>query len=90
MSVELGVIATIAAIVFSYLGYRKGANDELKKEGNDSGTFRSDLKYIRERTDDVYLEQKDIKRSFNGFSERLVRVEESSKQAHKRLDGMSK
>lgn len=90
MNVELGVIATVASIVFAYLGYRKGVKDECRKEGVDSGSLRTDLKYIRERTDDVYLEQKDIKRSFTDFSERLVRVEESSKQAHKRLDSMEK
>lgn len=90
MSVELGVIATIASMAFGYLGYRKGINDECRKEGSDSGSLRTDLKYIRERTDDVYLEQKDIKRSFTDFSERLVRVEESAKQAHKRLDNIDK
>lgn len=90
MNIELGIIATISGILFAYLGYRKGVIDEYKKKGTNEGTLKSDIKYIRERTDDVYLEQKDMKRSFNEFSERLVRVEESAKQAHKRIDSIDK
>lgn len=88
MNVEIGIIATLIGISLSYLGYRKGVLDEYKKKGEHQGNISTDIKYIREKTDDVLLEQKDIRRSLDGYSERLVRVEESSKQAHKRIDGI--
>lgn len=48
--------------------------------------MQSDISYIKNRTDDVLLEQKDTNKSINALSERVTRVEESAKQAHKRID----
>lgn len=84
--VLIGLAGTVCGIVFSYLGYQKGLKTESKKEGEEDGSLKSDTQYIKRRIDDVLLEQKDTNKSINSLSERVTRVEESSKQAHKRLD----
>lgn len=82
----IGTAGTICAIVFGYAGYRKGLKTDFYKEGSNDGTLKSDTQYIKRRIDDVLLEQKDTNKSINSISERVTRVEESSKQAHKRID----
>lgn len=82
----IGVVGTICGIVFGYAGYKKGLKTDIYKEGNEDGTLRSDTQYIKRRIDDVLLEQKDTNKSINALAERVTRVEESSKQAHKRID----
>lgn len=82
----IGCAGTIFGIVFGYIGYKKGLQKECKEDGQDSGELKADTEYIKRRIDDVLLEQKDTNKSINSLSERVTRVEESSKQAHKRID----
>lgn len=52
--------------------------------------IQSDNQYIKRRVDDISLDQKDINKRLDQLGERLTRVEESSKQAHKRIDTIYK
>ena len=76
--------AACASILFGYFGYRRGVNKDCK----DDGALKNDTEYIKRRIDDVLLEQKDTNKSINALAERVTRVEESAKQAHKRIDGL--
>jgi hypothetical protein len=82
----LGAVGTISGVLFGYLGYKKGLMKDAYGEGNNDAALRSDTQYIKRRIDDVLLEQKDTNKSINALAERVTRVEESSKQAHKRID----
>lgn len=86
----IGAGAAVCSILFGYLGYQQGLKKDSYKEGNDNGTLRADTQYIKRRIDDVLLEQKDTNKSINILNERVTRVEESSKQAHKRIDRIEK
>lgn len=46
----------------------------------------ADIQYIKRRVDDVLLEQKDTNKTLDAHAERIARVEEAVKQAHKRID----
>lgn len=82
--VVITAVAALAGIVFGWLGYRRG----VSRDCQDEGALKSDTEYIKRRIDDVLLEQKDTNKSINALAERVTRVEESSKQAHKRIDGL--
>jgi len=77
---------TICGIIFGYVGYLKGLRKEFKSEGKEDGELKANTEYIRRRVDDVLLEQRDLNKTMNNHAERLTRVEESVKQAHKRID----
>lgn len=82
----VGIVGTIAGMIFGYIGYQKGLKDENKKIGSIDGMLNTDIQYIKKRTDEVLLEQKDTNRTMTTISERLTRVEESTKAAHHRVD----
>ena len=82
----LGVVGIISGVLFGYVGYQKGFKQESLQEGEEDGTLKADTRYIIRRVDDILLEQKDTNKSINLLAERVTRVEESAKQAHKRLD----
>lgn len=84
--VLLGAVGTVCGVVFGYVGYQKGVKKDSYKDGNKDGNMKSDIQYIKRLMEDVLLEQKDINKSVNNLTERITRVEESSKQAHKRID----
>jgi len=89
----IGVCGTICGIIFGYVGYKRGEKKDTyadKKdtyyEGSKDGELMADTQYIKRRIDDVFLEQRDTNKSITTLSERVTRVEESAKQAHKRID----
>ncbi|GAE89545.1 hypothetical protein [Acetivibrio straminisolvens] len=82
----IGVTGTVCGIIFGYVGYKKGLQKESSENGREAGALKSDMEYIKRRIDDVLLEQKDTNKSVNALAERVSKVEESAKQAHKRID----
>ena len=67
MEINLGVVATVCSILFGYLGYSKGQKDEYKKNGKSEGILNTDIQYIKKRTDEVLLEQKDTNKKYISF-----------------------
>jgi peptidoglycan hydrolase CwlO-like protein len=82
----VGAISAICAIVAFFINRGK---DKYEK-GNDDGNIRGDIKYMRNSFDDLRLDVKEVSRKQDALSERLVRVEESTKSAHKRIDTLEK
>lgn len=79
-------LSGLLGIILGIIGATRTLKQNSKSEGQTEGTFKADLAYIKKRTDDVLLEQKDTNRNLSIITERLVRVEESTKAAHKRMD----
>lgn len=52
----------------------------------DASKLQGDVDYIKRGVDEMRLEQRSLGRRFDELAERVARVEESSKQAHKRID----
>lgn len=86
MELTIGLIATVCSIAFGYMGYQKGIKDESKKLGNNEGILNTDIQYIKRRTDEVLLEQKDTNRNIGFLTERVTRVEEGIKAVNNRVD----
>lgn len=79
-------VGSVSAVVFGYIGYSRGVKKDTYSAGAVKGTIEADIAYIKRRTDDVLLEQRDTNKSINALAERVTRVEENTKSAHKRLD----
>lgn len=82
-----GIIAAVAAIV-AIVKYFSDKGKDRYKEGSDDGGIRGDIKYMRNSFDDLRLDVKEVARKQDNQGERLTRVEESCKSAHKRIDGL--
>ena len=82
-----GIIAAIAAIC-TIVTFTINRGKDKYQEGNDDGGIRGDIKYMRNSFDDLRLDVKEIARKQDQQGERLTRVEESVKSAHKRIDAI--
>lgn len=87
-TVFIGTLSALLGIILGLYTAKRSMKTDYKNEGQLEGSVKTDLTYIKKRTDDVLLEQKDTNRQLSLLTERLVRVEESTKAAHKRLDGV--
>lgn len=90
MNVELGtliaILGTTAGIWFGYSSKQRASKDDVKSDASDHIELKTNVEYIRRGVDDIRLDFKAQERTVKDLSDRVIRVEESAKQAHKRLD----
>lgn len=79
------VISAAAAISGIILGWW-GRAHAIRKDGAEDGELRTSVNYIRQGVDDLRVEIKAQGQRYDMLAERVTRVEESAKQAHKRID----
>ena len=82
-------ILTIVTGITTVLNFINIRRKDGKKENEEDGELKADIHYIKSVLIDVRQETKEINNLLDNHSERLTRVEESCKQAHKRIDELS-
>lgn len=82
----LSVVSTVCAIIFAYIAFVRNRDSDKEKEAKSDATILTELGYIKGGIDDVKAEQREQRKTNTDFVGRLVSVEASAKQAHKRLD----
>lgn len=90
MTIELGALVAVLALAVSYLAYQLNKSKEIKNDSQQSAEVKAELGYIRKGVDDIRIDLKANERQMIQLGERITRVEESSKQAHKRIDNIEK
>lgn len=90
MTVEIGIVIAILGLVVSYQAYQLNKTKDVKTDTQESAELKAELGYIRKGVDDIRIDLKANERQMIALGERITRVEESSKQAHKRIDNLEK
>ncbi|MCH1641749.1 hypothetical protein MJ257_16765 [Paenibacillus timonensis] len=80
------VLAAISGIALGWAGRSKATRQEAEDVAEAEAIRKTEIVNITRLVDDMKVEQKLQGQRFEAFSERLTRVEESAKQAHKRID----
>lgn len=76
-------IITGACTVATFIIGRKTA---MRKHGEEEGALKSDINYIKQGIDGLRNDQAATDKKIERNSERVTRLEESIKSAHKRID----
>ena len=84
----ISVISSVCAIVFGYIAFVRNRDSDKTKEAKSDATILTELGYIKGGIDDVKAEQREQRKTNTDFVGRLVSVEASAKQAHKRIDSI--
>jgi hypothetical protein len=86
LTVEVGVLIAVLGVTISFLSYSLKRQNQTKSETREDANTRAQLDYISKGVDDIRIDLRANERQMAVLGERVTRVEESSKQAHKRLD----
>lgn len=78
----VSVAAAISGVVLGWLGRSRA----VRQDGAEDGEIRASVKYIRDGVDDLRVEIKSQSQRYDMLAERVTRVEESTKQAHHRIN----
>ncbi|MFC4403336.1 hypothetical protein [Gracilibacillus xinjiangensis] len=96
MTIELGVMLSIASVVIGVLGYQlnrqKQQTEHQKNVKNDAtreAVIETKLDNISHGVENIRIDLRASEREIGAIGERVTRVEESTKQAHKRIDDIS-
>lgn len=84
--VFISIAAAISGIVLGWLGRSRTVRHDTVDEAGRDARLQADMEYIKRGVDDVRIEQRAQGQRFDALAERVTRVEESSKQAHRRID----
>ena len=84
----ISIIAAIAGVVFGIVAIARNRRQDNTEAGERSGEIMSELGYIKSGVDDVKRKQEKSDETIMGFLRDLTAVQESTKQAHKRIDGL--
>lgn len=82
----IAIVATLSGIALGWLGRARTVKKDVAKDTTAVVTLQNNVEYIRRGVDDILLDQKAQGQRIDSLSERVTRIEESAKQAHKRLD----
>ena len=102
MYVSLPIISIIVVAFgafIAYLNFKKSGTKDNKQEATDnanivkqeattSAIISTKLDFITRGVDNIQLDIKSQNSRFDNISERVTRIEESTKQAHKRIDNI--
>ena len=86
----IALVVGAAGIIFSFVTLLRNKKQDDTEDGRSAGTILSDLGYIKAGVDEIKAEQKDQRKTNLDIERRLTSVEESTKQAHKRIDELKK
>lgn len=85
----IGIICTVLGAIIGYLGYKRNYSSDLKKDSRKQSVIETKLDYIGKGVDDIRLDIKATDRRVDKLNERVIKVEESAKSAHKRIDDIA-
>jgi hypothetical protein len=85
-SVILAVITALSGMALGWMGRTRTIRQDAAHDAGTVSALQTDLEYIRRGVDDIRLDQRVQSQRIDVLSERVTRIEESSKSLHKRTD----
>lgn len=87
-TISIALICTILGAILGYSNFQRNKSKDTKEEGKAQGITALKLDYISKGVDDIRLDIKAQDRKIEDINSRLIKVEESTKSAHHRIDGI--
>lgn len=86
----IGLLCTVFGVWIGYLSFKqsrdKDLKDETSNEASKSAVIETKLDNIGQAVDSIRIDFKASEQRWNTLSEQVIRIDESTKQAHKRID----
>lgn len=90
ISLALSILFGFAGLIFGLVSALRNKKTDDKKEAKEDGIILTELGYIKSGVDDIKHKQAELEKQNLNFVRHLTAVEESAKQAHKRIDKLEK
>lgn len=85
-TISIGLICTLLGAIIGIATFSRNRDKDIKKDTKEDAATKAKIDYIATAVDEIRLDNKARDREMTEFNSRLIRVEESTKSAHKRID----
>lgn len=85
-TISIALACTVLGAIISYLTFQRNKTKDTKEEIQGLTKLQEESKYVVKGVDEIRYNLRDMNKNMSDMNERLIRVEESCKQAHKRID----
>lgn len=85
----ISVLGVFGTIVFAYLAFHKTTKDDSEENGKETGQILTELGYVKKGIDDLNAKIEKQEERYLRLIERIAKVEQSAKSAHKRIDQLT-
>lgn len=86
----VGFVGTACAVIFGYVAFSRNKKQDDCTEAKQDGVVLTELGYIKSGVDDIKRKQDKQEQQHIEVVTRLTAVEESTRQAHRRIDELKK
>lgn len=86
----IGSLGTLFGVVITYLTFVKGRDKEIRSEAAKDATLETQLTHIIGGVDEIKVKMSIDDDKVNRMSNDIIRIDESAKSAHKRIDNIVK
>ncbi|WP_040192082.1 hypothetical protein [Clostridium culturomicium] len=89
-NISFAILCSLIGCIGTIMTMSRNKQKDTKDEVEGITKINQEIKYVSKGVDDIKYNVRDITKNLNDMNERLIRVEESCKSAHKRIDGIEK
>lgn len=86
----VGIIASLSGVILGWNANAKSNKKEVVDSTTSSVRQSSDMEYLKRGVDEIRVDQRAMRNDMALQCDRITRVEESTKSAHKRIDRLEK
>lgn len=90
MNIELGsfigLAGVLSGIIIGWIGVHRTSKKSIQEDTVAHAQLKSDVSYIKNGVDDIRLDFKAQEIRVTDLSNAVIRIDESTKSAHKRID----
>lgn len=90
MTIEVGMLIAIATFALGYLSHTRTKSKDVEKDAAERAIVSTKLNSIDTGVRDIQVQMRSTDKKIDDLNERVTRNEESSKQAHKRIDKLER
>lgn len=88
ITVLVGFLSTVIGIIIGVIKAKRDSDKATREDAVKDTTAIVKLDYISKGVDDIRLDIKAQDKRITDLAERVIKVEESTKSAHHRIDGL--
>jgi septal ring factor EnvC (AmiA/AmiB activator) len=82
----IGLVCTLIGGIIGFLSFSRSRDKDVKSDASELAVIRTTLTNISSGVSNIQIDIKANERRTNELSERVIRIEESTKQAHLRIN----
>lgn len=86
----IGLFCTLLGALIGFLTFTRNRDRDVRTDASESAVIRTKLDNINSGVESIRIDIKANEMRVSELSERVIRIEESSKSAHKRIDNLEK